>query len=152
MDNAYLLIGSNIQPEENIKKAIALIQAEMRIANISSVWESHAVGNNGPNFLNCVLVVETELSIEVIKNQVIRNLENSLGRVRTNDKYAPRTIDVDLIVYNGQMIDPEICHRVFIAVPLAELVPDFYCIDGGVTLKEAADTLKRKEFIRKWDL
>ena len=152
MNTAYLLIGSNIQPEENIKKAIALIRAEMRIANISSVWESHAVGNNGPNFLNCVLIVETEYSIEALKNLVIRNIENSLGRVRTNDKYTPRTIDVDLIIYNGQRIDEEICHRVFIAVPLAELEPDFYCTEDGVTIKEAATALKRKEFIRKWDL
>ena len=152
MNTAYLLIGSNIQPEENIQNAIGLIQAEMRIANISSVWESHAVGNNGPNFLNCVLCVETEYSIDELKNLVIRNVENSLGRVRTNDKYAPRTVDVDLIIYNDQRIDPEICHRIFIAVPLAELEPDFHCTEDGLTIKEAANALKRKEFIRKWDL
>jgi len=152
MNTAYLLLGSNIKPGENIPEAIALLQSKLRIVNVSSIWETHAIRNNGPNFLNCVLFIETEYSIDEIKMLVISSVEAELGRVRTQDKHAPRTIDIDLIIYNGQELDEEICKRIFIAVPLAELNPGFYCKKESMTIKDVADALRKKEFIRKWQL
>lgn len=150
MNTAYLLLGSNIQPYHNIQKAIESLKARMRIDILSSIWESHAVGSKGPNFLNCIARVQTEYSLEELKSNVIKPIEAELGRVRTHDKYAPRTIDIDCIIFNGEQLDQEICRRIFIAVPMAELDPKFLCSDGGITVKEAADGLCQEEFIQKW--
>ncbi|HQP08823.1 MAG TPA: 2-amino-4-hydroxy-6-hydroxymethyldihydropteridine diphosphokinase [Anaerolineaceae bacterium] len=150
MNTAYLLFGSNINPGENIQKAKESLKARTRIVNLSSTWETHAVGNNGPNFLNCIVLVETGYSLEELKQNVINPIEAELGRVRTHDKYAPRTIDIDCIIFNGEQLDHEICRRIFIAVPLAELNPGFYCSYEGMTVKEAAEALCKREFISKW--
>ena len=151
MNTAYLLLGSNIHPGKNIPKAIELLKARVRIAITSSLWETHAISNNGPNFLNCILLVETRYSLEELKQNVINPIETELGRVRTHDKYAPRTIDIDCIIFNGEQIDHDICRRIFIAVPLAELNPNFFCVKEAMTVKESAIALCKREFIKKWD-
>ena len=77
-----ILLGSNIDSEKNIKLAIKLIGEKLQINKISSVWESKAVGSNGPNYLNVALLANTTLSEEDLKNSVLRKIETKLGRVR----------------------------------------------------------------------
>ena len=67
-------------------------------------WETQAVGSPGPNFLNTAVKITTGLEMSALKLSVLRSVEQELGRVRTSDKNAPRTIDLDIIVF-----DDEIC-------------------------------------------
>jgi 2-amino-4-hydroxy-6-hydroxymethyldihydropteridine diphosphokinase len=135
-----LLIGSNIQPERNIPMAVYLLQKHIKVLRYSSVWESAAVGSNGPNMLNAALMGVTSLNAQDLKEHHIRPLEAQMGRVRTPDKNAPRTIDIDIILYESQLLEPALWQFAFRAVPIAEILPD-YLSETGETLREAAGRL-----------
>ena len=102
-NTAILLLGSNIQPRENIQKCIRLLENKVQIVDVSSVWKTKAVGSEGPDFLNAALKINTPLLREELKSKVLSDVENQLGRKRTEDKYAPRTIDVDIIIFNKKL-------------------------------------------------
>ena len=112
----------------------------MTILRASSVWESPAVGSHGPNFLNAALLCQTSLAAEALKWQVLRPLEARLGRVRNQDKNAPRPIDFDIITVDGRLYDPLLWQYAFRAVPVAELLPDLIS-ETGERLAEAARRL-----------
>jgi len=142
MHQAYLLLGSNIQPEENMAKALQRLKQICLVNAVSSIWETEAVGSPGPRFLNAVVWISTPLSLEEIKAQIINLIEKEQGRVRTADKNAPRTIDVDVLVYDETVVDKNIWQRDFIALPLAELRPDLTHPETEESLAQIAQRLK----------
>ena len=135
-----LLLGSNIQPERNLPLAVEQLGDHLTILQASSVWESPAVGTRGPNFLNAALLCLTPLGAQALKWQVLRPLEARLGRVRNQDKNAPRPIDFDIITVDGQVHDPILWQYSFRAVPVAELLPELMS-ETGETLSQAARRL-----------
>jgi len=137
----YLGLGSNIQPEIYLQKAVRHIGQLLTIKAVSSVWQSEAVGTEGPDFLNAVLAVSTDLSLDELKSQVTSTIEEKLERVRTEDKYAPRTIDIDVLVYKGQVVDPEVWLYAHHAVPMAEIAPSIAHPDTGESIRTIADRL-----------
>jgi 2-amino-4-hydroxy-6-hydroxymethyldihydropteridine diphosphokinase len=139
---ACLLLGSNIQPEQNIPLAVAHLQKRLTVLEASSIWQSDAIGSSGPDFLNGALLVSTPLDADALKEQVLHSLEAQLGRVRTEDKNAPRTIDIDIILFDGILLDPTLWKYAHRAVPVAELLPG-YRSDSGEYLKDTALRLAR---------
>jgi 2-amino-4-hydroxy-6-hydroxymethyldihydropteridine diphosphokinase len=133
--SVYLILGSNIEPEKNTLQAIRFLSRVCNLVKMSSTWETIAVGSDGPNFLNTALLIETPLSAEEFKATVIANLENQLGRIRTTDKNAPRTIDLDIIIFDQTLLEPALWKKAFIAIPMAELLPEYPHPDGKGTLK-----------------
>ena len=97
MHQACLLLGSNIEPEQNLPIAVRLLQERLSILRVSSVWESASADCCYPDYLNLAVLVSTSLDAEQLKKQVLRPLEAQMGRVRTEDKNASRTIDFDII-------------------------------------------------------
>ena len=142
-----LLLGSNIQPEHNLPRAIDFLQNQLTILRISSVWETSPVGSTGPNFLNAALLAQTPLNQKKIKLQIITPLEAEMGRVRSADKNAPRPIDLDIILFDGQILDPTLWLFAHRAVPMAEIQPDILS-EAGETLKEAAEKFMAEGSIR----
>ncbi len=142
-----LLLGSNISPEAYLPQAVLLLQKEMTVLQASQVWETPSIGSGGPNFLNAALTALTPLEVEALKETLLRPLEASLGRVRSADKNAPRTIDLDIILFDGQLIDPTLWQYAHRAVPVAQLIPDF-CCQTGEALKDAAARLRLSTPIR----
>lgn len=150
MDNtAYLSLGSNIEPETNLVAAVAMLAGLTRLRAVSSVWETLPLGlASQPNFLNAAAIIETELVAEALKAQVLSPIEQKLGRVRQADKNAPRPIDIDIMLFNRQFLklgnryipDPEILERSFVAIPLAEIAPDYVHPETGQSLVEIAAT------------
>lgn len=140
---AYLCLGSNIHPEENLRKAIELLRARTRVLALSNCWESEAIGANGPNFLNIGASILTPLDPEALKTRVLRPIENELGRVRSADKYAPRTMDLDITVFDGQVLDPELWRRAYLAVIFAELLPDLRHPETSESIEAVAERLKK---------
>jgi 2-amino-4-hydroxy-6-hydroxymethyldihydropteridine diphosphokinase len=138
-----ILIGSNISPAENLKNAYYLLCRQTTIIDISQVWENAAVGSPGPNFLNTAVMVQTPLSAARLKDEILHSIENQLGRIRTQDKNSPRTIDLDIILFDQQVLDQNIWSRLHIALPVSELVPDIANPFDGKTLAEIAHTLQK---------
>ncbi len=152
MVRAFIGVGSNIEPADNVRKAVRLLAAHVRVAGVSAVYLTRPEGRPGqPPYYNCVAEIETNLPPAELKRAVLRRIEDDLGRVRTADKFAPRTIDLDLIVYDdlavdtGDLVlpDPLIRRRPFLAIPLAELAPEMVLPGGGMTVGEIAAAMPR---------
>jgi 2-amino-4-hydroxy-6-hydroxymethyldihydropteridine diphosphokinase len=141
-------LGSNIQPEVNLPRALALLQEEVDILRISSVWETAAIGSDGPDFLNLAVLANTSLEAAVLKARVLRPLEAELGRVRSTDKYSPRPIDLDIIVFDGLPVDDLLWTHAYRAVPVAELLPDLPSTSGE-TLAQTAERLAGREPVHR---
>ena len=133
MVRAFVSIGSNIRPAKNVRTAIRLLAQHVRVAGISTVYKTRPEERPEQNqFYNCVVEIHTDVAPRDLKFQVLRSIESQLKRQRMPDKYAPRTIDLDLILYDDLVMndsdlilpDPDIVRRFFLAVPLAELDPD----------------------------
>ena len=118
---------------------------------LSSIWETPAIGAEGPMFLNAVAFAKTPFSIKNLKCNVLRSIEAQLGRVRTRNPNAPRTIDLDILLYDGRVIDKEIWKYVHLALPLSELLPDLSNPHTGQSLKEIARELSREKPLRRRD-
>jgi 2-amino-4-hydroxy-6-hydroxymethyldihydropteridine diphosphokinase len=137
---ACLLLGSNIEPEQNIPRAVSLLHDHVTVLQASSVWESASADCCYPDYLNLAVLVSTPLDAAQLKAQVLRPLEAHMGRVRTEDRNASRTIDFDTILFDGQLLDPDLWRYVHLAVPVSELFPDFSS-DAGETLQMVAQRL-----------
>jgi 2-amino-4-hydroxy-6-hydroxymethyldihydropteridine diphosphokinase len=144
----FLGLGSNIHPEQNLPRAVSLLKQVVKIEAISTAWHTPAVGAPGPDFLNAALLIRTSLSSQDLKKNVIRKIEAQLGRKRTAEKNAPRTIDIDILIFDNQVIEPEIWDRAFLAVPLSELAPDLCDPDSGESLQRAAERLSQQTRIK----
>ena len=159
MNTVYFLLGSNIgNSEEQLYLAMAAIENEIgKVIHTSSIYQTAAWGKKDqPDFLNQVIIVETNLSAE--KNlSVIFAIEEKMGRVRT-EKNAPRIIDIDILFFNEDIINqknlvvphPQIQNRRFVLVPLNELSPDYIHPLFNKTihqlLKECHDELNVRKF------
>lgn len=147
LNHAYLSLGSNIAPEHNLPAAVTQLARCGRVLAVSSVWQTAPVGLlDQPDFLNAAVLLETPLSARTLRQQAIAAIEDKLGRVRTENKNAPRTIDVDIMLFNRDIIslgqrhipDPEVLERPFVAVPLAEIAPGYVHPETGQTLQQIA--------------
>lgn len=126
LHRAYLNLGSNIEPQLNMPKAIEMLKNYGEIKTVSNVWESRSVGYDGPNFLNACVLFLTEFQPASLKRDVIHLIEAKLGRVRGADKNMPRSMDIDVVLFDEKPIMKlEYWDSPFVIVPLAELLPDF---------------------------
>jgi 2-amino-4-hydroxy-6-hydroxymethyldihydropteridine diphosphokinase len=142
--SAYLSLGSNIQPEKNLIRAIELLRKYGKIEKISSAWESESVGAQGPNYLNACVLLMTPLAQRELKEQALYPIEQRLGRQRTSDKFAPRTIDIDIVVFDGLSCDNKYWEQAFVVIPLAEIYADAENPTRRESIVETATRLREK--------
>lgn len=158
MARVVIAIGSNIRPEKYLPAAVAALSEVVRVLALSGVYETPPVGAPGtPAFLNMALLIETDLPAQRLREAVLRPIEEKLGRVRTNDPNAPRTIDLDLVLYEDQgrvwVLDEGLTRHAHVAVPVAEVAPD-WPINDGETVREVAARLRpgAAGFRRRFDV
>jgi len=157
---AAISLGSNIEPEQNLIAAVRELGRASSILKASNVWESAPVSFlDQANFLNAAVLVETNLSAEALTKESLKPIESKLGRVRDpNNINAPRTIDLDLSIYlkpgDSTLFEQDLLTRDFVAVPLAEILPDWVHPQTGQTLSEIAAHLRRRtaQLRRRTDL
>ncbi|OOZ37209.1 2-amino-4-hydroxy-6-hydroxymethyldihydropteridine diphosphokinase [Solemya velesiana gill symbiont] len=131
MPRIWLSLGSNIDREANICGALQALDRHFGPLVISRVFESEAVGFEGDPFYNLVVGLESESSIDDLMG-VFRGIESDFGRVRGDDKFAARTLDIDLLTYGDQVLADggmelprdEILKYAFVLQPLSEVAGD----------------------------
>lgn len=117
-----ILLGSNILPEVYLTLALQKLNQILHPIAISSAWESPAIGSTGPNFLNAIGIFATDLDRDILKYKMLRPLEAELGRVRQDDKFAPRTIDLDILVWDGVVQEANMWRYSHIMLPFTEIM------------------------------
>jgi 2-amino-4-hydroxy-6-hydroxymethyldihydropteridine diphosphokinase len=141
MARACLSLGSNLEPELNLRSAIAALRARFGYVKLSRVYRTRAVGFDGGDFLNAAAVVETDLEPEAL-DAWLHALEDAHGRDRSGPRFGDRTLDVDLVLYDERIVDgpghlrvprDELRHA-FVLRPLAEIAPDVVDPRSGDTL------------------
>jgi len=143
----YLNIGSNIKPEVHLPKALELLAKHVCIQAVSSAWESRAVGSGAPNFLNACALFASPLEPAGIKEELIQPIETALDRKRGAEKYAPRTIDLDVIMFDGNPLRLEQWNLAYIVVPMAELDPNLEHPITHEKISEVADRIRLQTWI-----
>jgi 2-amino-4-hydroxy-6-hydroxymethyldihydropteridine diphosphokinase len=150
MDHSvYLSLGSNINPRENIPQALKLLHSTTPLLKVSSAWCSKAVGTAGPDFVNLAAFLQTNYTMEELKDRILCSIEDQLGRKRTADKFAPRTIDLDIILFDGELIDENLAHHAYLILPFSELLPDYIPRGCERSLREMAKDLEESSSVRK---
>lgn len=149
-EKAFISLGSNINPEVNLPMAMRSLDAIGEVLAVSMVYQNPAVGPTPQaDFLNAAVLIATDLEPLEIRAR-LREIEVALGRVRSEDKYAPREIDLDLCLL-GELIfespeltlpDPDLLERPHLIVPVAELDPDFIHPITGESLDQIAERRK----------
>ena len=154
MNEAYIGIGSNLDPVANIRKSLPAIRRSLDVTGTSRFYRNPAFTPASripppPAFVNGVLRVRTRRSPHEIKFDILRVIEQEAGRRRTADRYAPRSLDLDLLVYGDLRIrtrdlelpDPDLLLYPFWAVPMADLAPDRVLPGAARPLKALAGTM-----------
>lgn len=107
------------------------------------------MGQEAPDFWNAAAKLATPLDIEELKSRVLRPIETDLGRVRSADKFAPRSMDLDILLFDGRVMEQALWQWAYLAVPLAEIYPDLMSPDSGQLLEKVAERLARRSELRK---
>ncbi len=144
---AYLSLGSNIQPETNLVKAIQLLQEHGRIEKNSSAWESKSVGAEGPNYLNACVLLVTSFDQITLKRDILLPIEIKVGRKRTENKFAPRTMDIDIVLFDDRSCDDKYWGQAFVVIPLAEIYPEYQNPLTHESVIETATRLRKEIWI-----
>jgi 2-amino-4-hydroxy-6-hydroxymethyldihydropteridine diphosphokinase len=149
---AFVSVGSNIDPYDNVRRALFLLRRYVSITGISTVYLTPAEDRpEQSRYYNCVVGVEIQLPALEFKRSVLRPIETALGRVRTGDKNAARPIDLDLVLYDDVVLKtdelvlpaPEIRTRPYVAIPLRELLPELRLPGSGEAIAEMADAIPK---------
>jgi len=125
---AIVAAGSNIEPEKNLKEAAKRLGSRHRLLATSSVRETPPFGNaDQANFLDQVFLMETTLDAPAFKAS-LKEVEDQLGRIRgPENKFGPLTIDLDLIAWNGEVVDPDFYRHEFLREGALEVEPKLKC-------------------------
>ncbi len=148
-----LLLGSNIRKDYYVPSALCELQKWVRVQEISALYESEAVGvQNQPRFYNVAVLIDTELSPHVLKEKILSSVEMKLGRNRTHDSYAPRTIDIDLVMYRDVILpdlglpSADLTQFAHAAIPCAEIAGNGIHPVEQIPLSEIAKRFDRSAF------
>lgn len=130
MTRVFVGIGSNVEPERRIREALRLLHRRFGPAELSPIYRNPAVGFQGDDFLNLVVAFDSPEDAANV-HAALDEIERQCGRVRGGPRFAPRTLDLDLLLYGDLVADapvklprPEILKYAYVLKPLADLVPE----------------------------
>lgn len=130
MASVYVSIGSNIDRERNIRSGLRMLNRYFGALQLSSLYDSEAIGFDGAAFYNLVAGFETSLAVAELVAR-LRDIEDAHLRRRDGPRFSSRTLDIDLLLYDDLIIDTgeirlpraEILYNAFVLAPLAEIAP-----------------------------
>ncbi|MCP4356523.1 MAG: 2-amino-4-hydroxy-6-hydroxymethyldihydropteridine diphosphokinase [Chloroflexi bacterium] len=155
MNTVIIALGSNIEKERNLPLALKMLREMCRVTAVAPIYETIPAGLlNQPNFWNTAVLIKTTLTPTQIKQEVIGPIETKLGRVRQADSNAPRTIDLDIVLFNDAvgeyeggdgrkrlLPDPDLLKFPHLVVPVSDLAPIMPHPLSGETMAHLAERL-----------
>lgn len=150
MPHVYVAAGSNIDPERHLARAAAELDRAFGPIEVSPWYRNAAVGFEGEDFINFVVGFETEDALpEVIAR--LREIEARCGRPRDAPKWAPRAMDLDILLYGGRVCSepglvlprPDLVKRPYMLGPLADIAPGLLHPTAGATIGELWERFDR---------
>jgi len=154
--DAVVVIGSNVERERHLPEAIRLLRRhpDISVKRTGRVYESPSVGGpeDAPDYFNVAVLICTELFPQELRTE-LRAIEAAMGRVRTEDRNAPRIIDLDIAYYGDRVADygdwvipdPGATSAPYVAIPIADLVPEWIHPVMGLTTESIAKTFDGSE-------
>lgn len=121
MNVAVIGIGSNINADENISRMLEELGKRVKVVKVSGFDKTKPIGiKNQPDFTNGAVKINTSLNREEL-TILLKDIEDLLGRNRSAPKFGPRTIDLDIIIWNGQVVDDDYYSRDFLKKAVQEV-------------------------------
>lgn len=143
MTTVLVAAGSNVEPLRNLRRALDSLAANYRGLRISRAYRNRAAGFEGEDFINLAIALDTDDDVhEVIRH--LREAESVCGRPRHAPKWAPRTMDLDILLYGDRVCDepgltlprPDLARRAYMLGPAAEIEPAMRHPTLGATLEQ----------------
>ncbi len=131
MPEVYVAAGSNVRPRDNLRRVLAILRRSWPDMRVSRAYANPAVGFQGDDFVNLVMGFETDEPLDAVLAR-LHAAEAACGRPREAPKWAPRSMDLDVLLY-GDMVGefpgavlprPDLLRRAYMLGPLAELAPE----------------------------
>jgi len=135
--------GSNVEPLANLRRALDSLAAHYPGLRRSAAYRNRAVGFEGEDFVNLVAAIETGDDVHLVVDR-LHEAEAACGRARRAPKWAPRTMDLDILLYGDRVCEepglvlprPDLVRRAYMLGPAAEIAPDLVHPTLGATLSE----------------
>jgi len=140
MPVVYLGLGSNLEPESNLRLAAQELRGRFSVQKMSAVYRSAALGFDGADFLNAVACIETTLTPPELHAE-LELIHEIAGRQRSATRFISRKLDIDFLLYDRLIIDAlriprqDVLDYSFVLRPLAEIAPEYRHPVSGCTLK-----------------
>ena len=121
MNDCIIGIGSNIEADYHIPEMLRLLSADVQILQVSQMVQTKPIGiKEQPDYTNGAVRILTEMEIEEF-SFFLKHLEDQMGRDRSQKKFGPRNIDLDILIWNNTIVDPDYYTRDFLRSSAAEL-------------------------------
>ena len=125
-------LGSNIDPEANLEQAVQELKSRFKVSKRSQWTRTKPIGiQDQPDFYNGALLMETELEQQSLKKE-LKRIEDILGRDRSLPKFGPRTIDLDILIWNKKVVDEDYYERDFLRKVVEEIIPDLELFNPSI--------------------
>jgi 2-amino-4-hydroxy-6-hydroxymethyldihydropteridine diphosphokinase len=139
----YVAAGSNIEPQHNLARAVAELERTFPGTRFSPWYENSAAGFSGDDFINLVAGFSTQLPLAEVLAR-LHAIETLCGRPRDAPRWAPRSMDLDVLLYGDLVCDeasvklprPDLLKRAYMLGPLAALAPEVRHPTAGVSIGE----------------
>lgn len=143
MADVYVAVGGNVEPFQYIDRALGLLEDAFGALNISPAYRNGAVGFEGEDFVNLVVGFATSLSPAQVRER-LQSIEAQCDRPPSAPKWAPRTMDLDILLYGERVGDkpglrlprPDLVRRAYMLKPMADIAPDLMHPTLNKTMRE----------------
>jgi 2-amino-4-hydroxy-6-hydroxymethyldihydropteridine diphosphokinase len=121
MNDCIIGIGSNIDADKNIPEMLELLAADVEVVKVSQMIQTKPIGiTNQPDYINGAVRIRTKMDKNGLSSY-LKKLEERLGRIRNQEKFGPRNIDLDILIWNNVVVDEDYYTRDFLRNSAAEL-------------------------------
>lgn len=127
----FVAAGSNIEPVHHLKLALTELERRFGALQVSPAYRNQAVGFSGEDFINLVVGFDTDQDVHWVRER-LQEVEGLCGRPREAPKWAPRSMDLDILLFGDQIRDelglvlprPDLVRRAYMLKPLVDIAPD----------------------------